>query len=80
MTGREEGTMNTTTPTDTAGMKDQDPASDPVTSHRPRRRTAAAVAVVTAAAAGAVGVAATPVLAFISNQHNETLVRSPRGR
>lgn len=47
--------------------------SDQGTSCRPRRRMAVAVAGATVVAVAASG---TPVLAFISNQHNETLVRS----
>ena len=71
------GTMNTTAPINAAGMNDQVPTSDPGSSHRRRRRMAAGVAGAMVAAGVAATVSATPALAFISHQHNETLVRSP---
>jgi hypothetical protein len=74
------GTMNTTAPTNATAMSDQVPTSDPGTSHGRRRRTAAAVAGATVAAGVAVATSATPALAYINNQHNETLVRSRRRR
>jgi len=69
--------MSTTPPTDASRTKDKVDPSDAGPSHRPRLRMAAAAAGVTVAGDVAVTVSASPMVAFINNQHNETLVRSP---